>query len=92
MKKEELPTDAEVAAEAAAMYPDTNAGPPSADDIAREAYAIYLHRGGHPGQDVDDWLEAERRLRERKPQGFGGSSARERDANRRAHGGDDLKA
>jgi hypothetical protein len=75
------------------MYPDTNAGPPSSEEIAQEAYAIYLHHGGSDGRDVEDWLEAERRLRNRQDQSrFDGSSARDRDANRRAHGGDDLKA
>ena len=32
------------------------------DDIARFAYALYLARGGSHGDDVADWLEAERRL------------------------------
>ena len=35
---------------------------PSAEDIAREAYAIYEARGWQDGSDLDDWLEAERRL------------------------------
>ncbi len=30
--------------------------------IAEAAYHLYLLRGGDHGQDVDDWLEAERRL------------------------------
>ena len=60
------PTNAEIAAEAAAIYPDTNAGPPTPDEIAREAHAIYVERGRAHGRDVDDWLEAERRLTERR--------------------------
>ena len=28
--------------------------------IRRRAYQLYLERGGAPGRDVDDWLEAER--------------------------------
>jgi hypothetical protein len=32
-------------------------------DIARRAYDLYLTRGGEPGHDVDDWLQAERELR-----------------------------
>jgi len=83
------PTDREVEAQAAAIYPDTNPGPPTAEEIAREAHAIYLSRGAEPGHDVDDWLEAERRLR---AAGRRSRSWRERDADRRAHGGDDLKA
>ena len=34
----------------------------SAADIAAEAYAIYEERGGVHGRDVDDWLQAERRV------------------------------
>jgi hypothetical protein len=30
--------------------------------IARRAYDLYLARGGEHGQDVDDWLRAEREL------------------------------
>jgi hypothetical protein len=59
------PSPAEVAHEAAAMYPDTFVTPPSADEIAAEAYAIYIARGGDHGRDQDDWLEAERRLKGR---------------------------
>jgi len=32
------------------------------EQIALRAYQIYEERGGHPGSDVDDWLEAERQL------------------------------
>ena len=60
------PSTAEIAAEAASIYPDTFETPPSADEIAAEAYAIYQARGGEHGRHEDDWLEAERRLRERR--------------------------
>ncbi|TAJ98259.1 MAG: DUF2934 domain-containing protein [Candidatus Manganitrophaceae bacterium] len=30
--------------------------------IAERAYALYLMRGEHHGNDLDDWLEAERRV------------------------------
>jgi Protein of unknown function (DUF2934) len=33
-------------------------------DIARRAYALYLSRECEHGHDVDDWLRAERELRE----------------------------
>jgi hypothetical protein len=93
MAKDRLPTSAEIAAEAAAMYPDTNAGPPTPEQIAEEAYAIYQSRGGHHGRDLDDWIEAERRLREKQQRaGSQRLSAVERDAERRGHGADDLKA
>jgi hypothetical protein len=35
----------------------------SDDRIARRAYELYLARGGEDGQDIDDWLQAERELR-----------------------------
>ena len=53
-------------AEAAAIYPDTSADPPTQDEIAAEAYEIYLARGAQDGYDQEDWFEAERRLTERK--------------------------
>ena len=37
---------------------------PTSDDVARRAYELYQERGGEPGADVDDWLRAERELRE----------------------------
>jgi len=30
--------------------------------IARRAYELFEERGGHPGHDVEDWLQAEREL------------------------------
>jgi hypothetical protein len=62
------PTAAEVAAEAASIYPDTFDTPPSPDEIAAEAYAIYQSRGGEHGRHEDDWFEAERRVKERRRQ------------------------
>jgi hypothetical protein len=38
--------------------------PASESDIARRAYSLYLARGAEPGRDVEDWLRAERELRE----------------------------
>jgi hypothetical protein len=32
------------------------------DGIARRAYEIYLQRGGQNGQDVEDWLRAEKEI------------------------------
>ena len=32
------------------------------EEIRRRAYEIYLERGGQPGRDLDDWLQAEREL------------------------------
>ena len=36
---------------------------PSSEEIARLAYTLYLERGGTNGSHLDDWYEAERRLR-----------------------------
>jgi len=36
----------------------------SSEDIARRAHAIYEQRGGFPGAELDDWLQAERELRD----------------------------
>ena len=32
------------------------------DALARRAYEIFQRRGGAPGRDLDDWLQAEREL------------------------------
>ena len=38
---------------------------PTYDEIANAAYQRYLSRGGSDGRDFEDWIEAERELRER---------------------------
>jgi Protein of unknown function (DUF2934) len=38
--------------------------PSTEHDIARRAYDLYLARDRELGHDVDDWLQAERELRE----------------------------
>jgi len=50
-------------ATAASETPDN----PSYDEIAEAAYQRYLRRGGYDGRDFDDWLEAERELKARRP-------------------------
>ena len=35
---------------------------PSHEEIRRRAYEIYLERGCSPGDELDDWLRAEREL------------------------------
>ena len=37
---------------------------PSRDDVARRAFELYCERGGQDGHDVQDWLQAERELRQ----------------------------
>jgi hypothetical protein len=34
----------------------------SDQDIRNHAYGIYLQRGGQPGNELEDWLQAEREL------------------------------
>jgi DUF2934 family protein len=42
---------------------DTSANhAPSHEEIRRRAYEIYLERNGLPGDELDDWLRAEREL------------------------------
>jgi DUF2934 family protein len=36
---------------------------PTTQQIAQRAYEIYQARGGTEGQDIEDWLQAERELR-----------------------------
>ena len=38
---------------------------PTYDEIAQAAYLRYLSRGGSDGQDLDDWVAAERELKGR---------------------------
>lgn len=43
---------------------------PTPEQIAERAYQRYVERGGEPGREVEDWLEAERELcesQERRP-------------------------
>src|SRR5580693_107502 len=51
--------EAERARSRAAAGPD---GKSAHDEIRRRAYEIYLERGGQPGGEIDDWLQAEREL------------------------------
>ena len=39
---------------------------PNEDDIRLRAYHRFLHRGGKHGGHVDDWVEAEQELRQKK--------------------------
>jgi hypothetical protein len=42
---------------------DTSANhAPSHEEVSRRAYEIYLERVGLPGDELDDWLRAEREL------------------------------
>lgn len=50
-------------ARAASTAQQPRAREPTADEIRIRAYEIYCARGGEPGRELDDWLEAERQLR-----------------------------
>jgi hypothetical protein len=46
--------------------PRLSSGDITYDDIAAVAYELWVRRGHAHGGDFDDWLEAERALRERR--------------------------
>jgi hypothetical protein len=45
--------------------PPTAEGHPTREEIELRAHQIYVERGGAQGQDVEDWLQAERELIEK---------------------------
>ncbi len=45
---------------------DTTSATIDRDRCAQRAYELYLARGGQDGRDLEDWLTAERELRERR--------------------------
>jgi hypothetical protein len=40
-------------------------------EIRTRAYELYEQRGGEPGHELDDWLEAESELMQKKAHGAG---------------------
>ena len=58
--------DAGEAASAPQAAGDTTAARPDADRVAMRAYELYMARGGGDGQDLEDWLEAEREVHDSK--------------------------
>lgn len=56
-------TKAAPAEMAGAAVSSANGGGPTHEEIARVAYEIYLERGAKDGSHLEDWQEAERRLR-----------------------------
>jgi len=45
--------------------PQMAEGHPTREEIELRAYEIYIERGGAHGQDVEDWVQAERELVEK---------------------------
>ncbi len=58
---------AESMAAAQAQRSESMAAEPSEEDIRLRAYHRFLERGAVHGRHFDDWLEAERELKERSP-------------------------
>ena len=54
----------EIDANAVQSHPDETSANHAAnhDEIRRRAYEIYVERGALPGQDLEDWLQAEREI------------------------------
>ncbi len=61
---EATPSTADDRATVAAALSAERRNGPTREQIARRAYEIYLTRGGTHGYDIEDWLQAERELRE----------------------------
>jgi Protein of unknown function (DUF2934) len=53
-----------IAEDQRAITPEVHRPPPR-DDVAQRAYELFLSRGQTDGHDVEDWLEAERQLKEK---------------------------
>ena len=65
MAKERSRQNAQVSPETEAApqaVGDTTAAVPDRDRVAMRAYELYQSRGGTDGQELDDWLAAEREL------------------------------
>ena len=59
-KKNNKPRDSNQATREAAVKTTTQANASAIEERVRQrAYEIHLARGGTPGQDFDDWLQAE---------------------------------
>ena len=58
-----MPKSKSAAPPAAKKSKKTAAYQPTNEEIALRAYHIYLERGSAPGDPMQDWLQAERELR-----------------------------
>ncbi|MGD0839875.1 MAG: DUF2934 domain-containing protein [Candidatus Acidiferrales bacterium] len=59
---------------------------PTREQIEQKAYEIYLERGGQDGDDLADWLTAERELRQLAQDSFDGSEDRPRTSDQSGEG------
>lgn len=63
-KNNNKPRDSNQATRETAVKRTTQANASAIDErIRQRAYEIHLARGGTPGQDFDDWLQAEREIK-----------------------------
>jgi hypothetical protein len=60
------PAESSAAKAAEATADDRSPAEPTVDDIRHRAYQRYQERGGNHGRHFDDWLEAEKELRNKK--------------------------
>lgn len=44
----------------------TRGVPPTVEEIRQRAHALFLARGGTPGNELDDWLRAEQELQQER--------------------------
>ena len=47
-----------------AVVAPVTASIPTSEDVARRAFELFCERGGEHGHDLEDWLRAERELRQ----------------------------
>jgi hypothetical protein len=57
-----MPKTTRAASSVAAKKPRKAKSQPTQEEIALRAYHIFLERGSTPGNEVQDWLQAEREL------------------------------
>ena len=69
----EVPAGEIVRGDAAPIEQDENLDP--AESIRARAYELYVQRGERGGDEVNDWLEAEREYRERRGQTEGSDAS-----------------
>jgi hypothetical protein len=63
-KKNNKPRNSNQATHEAAVKTTTQGNASAIEErIRQRAYEIHLARGGAPGQDFDDWLQAEREIK-----------------------------
>ncbi len=65
-KNQATSVEQDSAVEQIALSPDAPQArtAPTEEEIAQRAYEIFLQRGGDHGNDIEDWLQAERQLLE----------------------------